>query len=66
MPLAGCTIREGDELAECRAEREPASDKIRIVGKLRQQRHGFVLLKDRRVATALYVALGMALGMKIG
>jgi hypothetical protein len=65
MPL-GCTIREGDELADCRAEREPTSDKIRLTGKLRQQRYGFVLLMDRRVATALYVALGMALGMRIG
>jgi hypothetical protein len=70
----GCTIREGDALADCRAETEPGSNEIRLIGKLRSdgpkpemlglpRERVFVLPMDRRVATALYVGLGTALGI---
>jgi hypothetical protein len=75
--VSQCTITQGDELAECKAEPEPGSNKIRLVGRLRsddtkplmsgiQHDQAFVLPMDRRVATALYVALGTALGLKTG
>jgi hypothetical protein len=68
-----CTITQGDELAECKAEPEPGSNKIRLVGRLRsemrplmtgiQHDQTFVLAMDRQAALALYTDLGVALGL---
>jgi hypothetical protein len=72
--LSQCTITQGDELAECKAEPEPGSNKIRLVGTLRsemrplmtgiQHDQAFVLAMDRQTALALYTDLGAALGLR--
>jgi hypothetical protein len=69
-----CTITQGDELAECKAEPEPGSNKIRLVGRLRsemrplmtgiQHDQAFVLAMDRQAALVLYTDLGAALGLR--
>jgi hypothetical protein len=55
--VSQCTITQGDELAECKAEPEPGSNKIRLVGRLRSEMRPLmtgiqhdVLAMDRQTA----------------